>query len=146
MEEKFLKKINRYKTLIELTLALLIFILLYVNGKILQEVSFFEILAAFLSFIILVEVIRMLGQYISTNHISVTLMLDMVIIFLCRDILLTISNKTFSFQDKALYVGLFLFILTFFFFFRGKSLRHSKMKEEIDLCSSCDKKGLKNEY
>lgn len=105
MEEKNLKKINRYKTTIEISLALFIFIWLYINDKILQEVSFFKILVAFLSFIILVEVIRMLG---------------------------------------GLLLGLFLFILAFFF--RGKSLKHSKMKEEIDLCASCDKKGLKNEY
>lgn len=143
MEEKILKKIGKYKTSIEIFISLFIFIALYMNNKILTEVSFFEILSAFLSFVILVEVIRMIGQYLVTNHISVTLMIDMVIIFMCRDILLTVSNKTYSFEEKALYIGLFLFILTFFLFFRGKSLKHSQIKEELNICTSCDKKVLK---
>lgn len=137
----FFKKSLKYRTAIELSFALFIFALLFVNGKLLEDFSFFGVVTAFLSFIILVEVIRMVGQYVITNHISVTLMIDTVIIFVCRDILLTLSHKTYSFEEKTLFISLFLFVLCFFFFFRGKTIEHSKSKDCLP-CSNCEKKGL----
>lgn len=131
MHKLILSKMKKYKTSIEVFIAFFILLSLYLNDKILTEVSFFNILECFLSFIILVEVIRMLGQYLTTSHISVLLMIEMVILFLCRDILLMITNKDYVFMDKALYICLFLFILSFFFFFREKTIKLDALKEKL---------------
>lgn len=131
MHKLILSKLKKYKTSVEVFLAFFILLALYINDKILTEVSFFNILECFLSFIILVEVIRMLGQYLTTSHISVTLMIEMVILFICRDILLMITNKNYLFVDKALYICLFLFILSFFFYFRQKTIQLDGFREQL---------------
>ena len=122
-------KIKKYKSSVEIALATLLMIILYISEEILSKFTFLNLIEAFLSFIIIIEVIRMIGQYITRSHIEVSLMIDTVIIFFSRDILLTATNKDYLFVEKAEYIGLFLIIIFFFFSFRSKTMELDREKE-----------------
>lgn len=122
-------KIKKYKSSVEIGLATLLMIILYISEEILSKFTFLNLIEAFLSFIIIIEVIRMIGQYITRSHIEVSLMIDTVIIFFSRDILLTATNKDYLFVEKAEYIGLFLIIIFFFFSFRAKTMELDREKE-----------------
>lgn len=122
-------KIKKYKSFVEVGLALIVMIILFINGDILSKITFLNVIETFLSFIILVEVIRMIGQYITRSHIEISLIIDAVIIFFSRDILLTATNKDYTFLEKFQYIGLFLIIIFFFFSFRARTIELDDQKE-----------------
>lgn len=122
-------KIKKYKSFVEIILATSIMIILFISGEILSKITFLNIIETFLSFIILIEVIRMIGQYITRSHIELSLIIDAVIIFFSRDILLTATNKDYSFLEKFQYIGLFLIVIFFFFSFRARTMELDEQRE-----------------
>jgi len=129
--------IKKYKTIVELAVSLVIFIPLVLNGSMLEEYTFFNVVHALLGFIIILELIRMLSQYIVSNHVELRLVFDTFIIFLTREIVLLYSNKSMLFEMKVLYALLGLVIITFLFYFRRKGIETQPTKDAYNNCEGC---------
>lgn len=153
---KLKTKLDNYKELIELTLSGIIFIYLIINGSILSTTDFSSVVYALLSFIIILELIKMIEQYIFTQHIQIILVIDTFSIFVLREIILALTDKkltdkiipiinfndfSFGINAKIFYVVVGSFLLFVFFKFRKKSMKEFRYEKNFETCLSkndCD--------
>ena len=84
---------SKNKELIEILISLTLMIGLIIKEELLNNFSFFNVVYALLAFIIILELVRMVGEYIRTHHISIRLVIDTFIIFMLREIILIYSDK-----------------------------------------------------
>ncbi len=92
-----------------------------------QITSFSKLAVALLEFIIILELVRMLVEFLFSdeNRIKLRLMIDSTIVFFIRDILLIVTDK-FDFAKIASILG----IITVLFIFRYITMRFSPEKIE----------------
>jgi uncharacterized membrane protein (DUF373 family) len=122
---------------IEFGITIGIFLFLLFNGVFFKIISFFEVVSAMLSFIIILELVRMLGQYIFTEIIHLRYILDAFIVFCLRDLLLILNNENYNVADKYGYSLLLLIVIFSFFAFRYFSI---KVPAAQNLCEcECNK-------
>lgn len=84
--------------------------------------SFSDLSVALLEFIIILELVRMLIEFLFSddNTIKLRFMIDSTIVFFIRDIML-IANSQFDFQKIASVLA----IIAVLFFFRGLTVKFS---------------------
>ncbi len=110
---------NRMLAFLKFFVATFLFILV----KDFKEVnSFSTLIVALLEFIIVLEIVRMLIEFLFSdeNNIKLRFMIDSTIIFFIRDIML-IANSHFDFMK----IGLILVIIAVLFLFRGLTIKFS---------------------
>jgi len=96
--------------------------------------SISQVISTFLIFMILLEVVRMIKEFIIKAMIKLSLVIDSFIMFFIRDVVLVVSNEKYSFNEQVEKV-IFLLIVTFIFFiFRIMSLRYSPNDKNCEKC------------
>jgi uncharacterized membrane protein (DUF373 family) len=106
----------------------IITLILFISVKDFSKISSFSTLAvALLEFIIILELVRMLIEFIfdDSHRIKLRLMIDSTIVFFIRDIMLIVNDK-FDFIKIASILGL----IAVLFLFRIISMKYSPSKLE----------------
>jgi len=144
-------KINKYRSFSEICISAILFIFLIYNGVLFSKFDFFQLVYASLAYIVILELIRMISDYILIHHIKISVIIDTFIIFILREIILTFSDKnmtekfinlftygeyTLILNQKIFYILIGVFVISFLFLFRKWSLQHSlsfKIEKESKL-------------
>ncbi|TLP38253.1 phosphate-starvation-inducible PsiE family protein [Arcobacter arenosus] len=109
-----MNEIFRMKNLVP-TVKFLITLVLFLNVKNLDEIDkFSELAVALLEFIIILELVRMLIEFMFSdeNRIRMRLMIDSTIIFFIRDIMLIVND---TFDSKKIFIILAVIAILIFF-------------------------------
>lgn len=112
-----------------------IFIALAIFGIIqFTNITLFKAIAFMLGFIVVLEVVRMVGDFImkGTQAIKIRYVIDGFIIFLLRDVIIVISDEKII--DKEFKVGFLLAVIFTFFIFRIFSLKYSPSDKNCEDC------------
>jgi uncharacterized membrane protein (DUF373 family) len=111
------------KEKIPIYIKFLITLILFLCVKDFSKVDSFSTLAvALLEFIIILELVRMLIEFLFSddNRIKLRFMIDSTIVFFIRDIMLIVNDK-FDFMKIASILG----IISVLFIFRGLTMKYS---------------------
>ncbi len=110
-------KIKRYfEYNYEVTIAMILFIAIITSG-----LEFYKAIIYMLEFIVIMEVIKMISDFIKKEKLRLRFVIDIFIIFLIRDVIIRASHKNIDYFDI-----LFLLIVIFvFFIFRIMSIKYS---------------------
>jgi len=141
--KKLFNKINIY---IKIELLIAVIIYTYLN---ITNISLFKIITFILGFIVVLEVVRMVGDFImkDSQAIKVRYVIDGFIIFLLRDVIILISdNKIIEHKEKII---MLMIIIGCFFLFRIIALKYSPSDKNCDTCisnknNSCEFKHIDN--
>jgi len=121
LDKSKLKKINlnRRKAGIEIILAAFLFLFVLFD-----YISLFKLVSALLAFIVLLEVVRMISDFILDGKkiIRIRLLIDGFIIFFIRDIVLVFSEEKYSIGEKEEKILLIVSLVFVFFIFRILSI------------------------
>lgn len=131
------KKLSHYninlnlKVLIEVLVAIGIF-----TTFILDMFSLFKIIAFMLSFIVILEVTRMVIDFIlDEKHVlRMRLVIDGFILFLLRDVILVISNEKYTTIEIENKLMILMPVIFMFFIFRYFSIKYSPNDKN---CATC---------
>jgi uncharacterized membrane protein (DUF373 family) len=128
---EYLQKKENFNTVVELGVAVSLFILLLVGVA-----TFSEIVVHILSFVVLLEVIKVISGFITSKEHVVQLrtVIDGFIVFFLRDLVLIFSNEKYSFiekENKLIMLGIILFSL---FIFRILALKFSPNDKNCESC------------
>lgn len=117
MEKYF--NVDRISTYLKIIISLVLYLSVKDTSKV---ISFSTLAVAILEYIIILELVRMLIEFMFTdeNRIKLRYMIDSTIIFFIRDIMLIVSEK-FDFE-KILSI---LAIIGILFVFRGLTIKFS---------------------
>jgi len=103
---------NSYEVLI----ATIIFILIIVAGF-----EFYKAIVLMLEFMVVMEVVKMVSDFIKKEKLRLRFVIDIFIIFLIRDVIINTS-----YPNKDYFTILFLlFVIFIFFIFRILSIKYS---------------------
>ena len=113
----FLNKIKKYfSSHYEVLAALIIFIVVLV-----ANLEFYKTIILMLEFIVLMEVAKMISDFIRKEKLRLRFVIDIFIIFLIRDVIIYTSNP-----NKDYFTILFLLLVMFIFFiFRILAIKYS---------------------
>ncbi len=139
---------TRYRTPVELILSISIFYYLVFMGEMLEKINFEHIVYAILSYIVMLELIKMLGQYVFDRRFKITLVLDTFFIFTLRETILVYSDKTmegtvdimqlskylFSINEKIFYIVMGIIIMITLLYFRPRIKEMENRKKERRNC------------
>ena len=114
--------INLLRQYYELPVAIAIFI-----GIFALNIEFHKVVVLLLEFIVILEVVRMINEYVRHRNLRLRFIIDVFIIFLLRDIVITVTDKSDFHDDKVL---ILLFIIFVFFIFRILAIKFSPYKDE----------------
>lgn len=115
--KKFLEKINCYfSSNFELLTALVLFICVLVLG-----IEFHKTIILMLEFIVIMEVMKMISDFIKKEKLRLRFVIDIFIIFLIRDVIILASHKNKDY-DSILFL---LFVIFIFFIFRILTIKYS---------------------
>lgn len=126
----------KYKEVLEITISGILMILLILKDQLLNQFSFFTVIYALLAFIVILELVRMVMEYIVTHHISIRIVIDTFIIFILRESILIYSDKSILIESKVAYIILGFLMILSLFYFRKLSILNSP----LDRCSKCELK------
>ncbi len=127
---QFLSK-NKSLVIFGEILSAIVVTLLIVFGVI----SFIDTITTFLMFMVILEVMRMIREFVKSQTVKISILLDSFIIFFVREIVIVGSNtEKYAFNDQLSKIGLFLGIILLFFIFRVMSLKYSPNDKN---CSEC---------
>jgi uncharacterized membrane protein (DUF373 family) len=88
---------------------------------ILLKIEFYKAVILLLELIVILEVVKMIADFIEKNKISLRFVLDIFIIFLIRDIVILVTTPEID-TDKILFL---IFIILMFFIFRLFAIKYS---------------------
>lgn len=140
--KKYLKKEYNFKKIgtkmkkyfvvekVHVYIKFLITLMLFIYVKDLSTInSFSRLTVALLEFIIILELVRMLIEFLFSdeNRLKIRLMIDSTIVFFIRDIVLIVNDK-FDFNKIFSILG----IIAVLFIFRYVSMRYSPSHIESD--------------
>jgi len=131
---------TRCRFLTELFLSLVIFYYLLETDQILKEISFDSIVYTILSYIVILELIKMLGQYIFDRRFNMILVIDTFFIFVLRETILIYSNKHYDklmeifrvgeivivVNEKIFYIVIGIFMMLTLIYIRGNNKFYSR--------------------
>ncbi|NOR56481.1 MAG: hypothetical protein GQ531_09755 [Sulfurovum sp.] len=100
----------------ELLLAALIFALIM-----LFHYPFYKAILLMLEFIVIIEVVKMLGEFIEKKRLRLRYVLDVFIIFLIRDVIILTTMKEKDYKD----ILFLLLVILIFFGFRILAVQYS---------------------
>lgn len=127
----FLEKIstitNNGKAMIETFIALSLFLLVA-----LEFISLLKLIAGLLAFIVILEVIRMITDFILDGKkiMKITLIIDGFIVFFLRDVVLIFSEEKYPLPEKQEKIIMLFFMILSFFLFRYLSVKYSPNESE----------------
>ena len=114
---KAFKKIKLYfSTNFEVLAAILIFVLIFVIG-----LEFHKAIILMLEFIVVMEVVKMISDFIKKEKLRLRFVIDIFIIFLIRDVIILSTDKNRDYID----ISFLLFVIFVFFIFRIFAIKFS---------------------
>ncbi len=118
---KALKKIKKYfSTNFEVLVASIIFILILSFG-----LKFYKAIILMLEFIVIMEVVKMISDFIKKEKLRLRYVIDIFIIFLIRDVIILSTNEKKDYFD----IGFLLAVIFVFFIFRILAIAYSPSKK-----------------
>lgn len=127
MKKAYLKIKNYFNNNYEVLIAVIIF-----TAVILSGLKFYKAIILMLEFIVIMEVVKMISDFIKKEKLRLRFVIDIFIIFLIRDVIIQASDK-----NKDYIEILFLLIVIFvFFIFRILAIKFSpgtmKLYKSVD--------------
>ncbi len=141
MQRKIQNLIRENKAAIQIAeiLSALFVTLLIVFGVL----SLIQVISTFLIFMIVLEIMRMIREFIKNKTIKISMVIDSFIIFFIRDIVLIASDtEKYSFDDQVIKVSFLLGVVLMFFIFRIMSLKYSPNDKNCETCPAIDHKNF----
>ena len=114
---KTLNKIQNYFGWnIEVLVAVIIFISIFT-----AKLEFYKAIILMLEFIVVMEVVKMISDFIKKERLRLRFVLDIFIIFLIRDVIILTTHKNRDYFD----ISFLLFVIFVFFIFRILAIKFS---------------------
>ena len=85
------------------------------------EIKFYKVVILLLEFIVILEVVKMVADFIESQKVRLRFIIDMFIIFLIRDVVILTSYPHKKYDD----ILFLLFVIFVFFIFRVLALYYS---------------------
>ncbi|MBP7748619.1 MAG: phosphate-starvation-inducible PsiE family protein [Aliarcobacter sp.] len=115
--KKAINKIKNYfSTNFEVLAAIILFIGILVAG-----IDFYKAIILMLEFIVIMEVVKMISDFIKRETLRLRYVIDIFIIFLIRDVIILTTNKNRDYFD----ITFLLFVIFVFFIFRILAIKFS---------------------
>jgi uncharacterized membrane protein (DUF373 family) len=115
--KKALNKIKNYfSTNFEVLAAMFILIIVLIAG-----IDFYKAIILMLEFIVIMEVVKMISDFIKKETLRLRYVIDIFIIFLIRDVIILTTNKNRDYFD----ITFLLFVIFVFFIFRILAIKFS---------------------
>lgn len=114
---KAINKIKNYfSTNFEVLAASIIFIIIIGSGM-----EFYKAIILMLEFIVIMEVVKMISDFIKKETLRLRFVIDIFIIFLIRDVIILTTDKNRDYFD----ITFLLFVIFIFFVFRILAIKFS---------------------
>ncbi len=135
MQIKLQNFINQNKTVIQIAeIISAIFVTILIVFDVLALI---KVISTFLIFMIILEIMRMIREFINSKTIKISMVIDSFIIFFIRDIVLIASDsEKYTFNDQVIKVVFLLGVVLMFFIFRIMSLKYSPNDKNCETCPS----------
>ncbi|MDN5125363.1 phosphate-starvation-inducible PsiE family protein [Aliarcobacter butzleri] len=115
--KKAINKISNYfSSNFEVLVATIIFLSIIVAGH-----DFYRAIILMLEFIVIMEVVKMISDFIKRETLRLRYVLDIFIIFLIREVIILSANKNRDYVD----ITFLLFVIFIFFIFRILAIKYS---------------------
>lgn len=122
MRKAILKIRNYFENNYEFLAATVIFIIILA-----AKLDFQKTIVLMLEFIVIMEVMKMISDFIKKAKLRLRYVIDIFIIFLIRDVIIYTSRS-----EKDYFTILFLlFVILIFFIFRILAIKYSPSKKDI---------------
>ena len=115
--KKAINKIKDYfSNNFEVLAAMIIF-----AGILIAGIEFYKAIILMLEFIVIMEVVKMISDFIKKETLRLRFVVDIFIIFLIRDVIILTTNKNRDYFD----ITFLLFVVFIFFIFRILAIKFS---------------------
>ena len=115
--KKAIRKISDYfSSNFEVLIAVVIFFVILIAGH-----DFYKAIILMLEFIVIMEVVKMISDFIKKETLRLRFVIDIFIIFLIREVVIVSANKNRDYID----IVFLLFVIFVFFLFRILALKYS---------------------
>ena len=115
--KKAINKIKDYfSNNFEVLAAMIIF-----AGILIAGIEFYKAIILMLEFIVIMEVVKMISDFIKKETLRLRFVIDIFIIFLIRDVIILTTNKNRDYFD----ISFLLFVIFVFFIFRILAIKFS---------------------
>ena len=115
--KKAINKISNYfSSNFEVLVATVIFLTVVLAGN-----NFYSAIILMLEFVVIMEVVKMISDFIRKETLRLRYVLDIFIIFLIREVIILSANKNKDYFD----IVFLLFVIFIFFIFRILSIKFS---------------------
>jgi len=115
--KKAIRKISNYfSSNYEVLIATTIFFVILIAGH-----DFYRAIILMLEFIVVMEVVKMISDFIKRETLRLRFVIDIFIIFLIREVIILSANKNRDYID----IVFLLFVIFVFFLFRILALKYS---------------------
>ena len=115
--KKAINKIKDYfSNNFEVLAAMIIF-----AGILIAGIEFYKAIILMLEFIVIMEVVKMISDFIKKETLRLRFVVDIFIIFLIRDVIILTTNKNRDYFD----ITFLLFVIFIFFIFRILAIKFS---------------------
>lgn len=115
--KRALGKIRGYfRSNFEVLIAAIIFITILATG-----IKFYKAIILMLEFIVIMEVVKMVSDFIKKEKLRLRFVIDIFIIFLIRDVIILSTHLNKDYFD----IGFLLIVIFIFFIFRILAIKYS---------------------
>lgn len=123
--KKAINKISNYfSSNFEVLVATVIFLVVLFAGH-----DFYRAIILMLEFIVIMEVVKMISDFIKKETLRLRYVLDIFIIFLIREVIILSANKNRDYFD----ITFLLFVIFVFFIFRILAIKYSPAIKNEDV-------------
>lgn len=120
--KKAIQKISDYfSSNFEVLVATVIFLVIFIAGH-----DFYRAIILMLEFIVIMEVVKMISDFIKKETLRLRYVIDIFIIFLIREVVILSANKNRDYFD----IIFLLFVIFVFFVFRILSIKFSPINDK----------------
>jgi uncharacterized membrane protein (DUF373 family) len=115
--KKAIRKISNYfSSNYEVLIATTVFFVILIAGH-----DFYRAIILMLEFIVVMEVVKMISDFIKRETLRLRFVIDIFIIFLIREVIILSANKNRDYVD----IVFLLFVIFVFFLFRILAIKYS---------------------
>ncbi|RBQ28605.1 hypothetical protein CRU92_06265 [Arcobacter sp. FW59] len=120
--KKAIRKISKYfSSHFEVLVAIIIFLTILIAGH-----DFYKAIILMLEFIVIMEVVKMISEFITKETLRLRYVLDIFIIFLIREVIILATNKNREYFD----IVFLLLVIFIFFIFRILAIKFSPQNDK----------------
>ena len=120
--KKAIQKISDYfSSNFDVLVATVIFLVIFIAGH-----DFYRAIILMLEFIVIMEVVKMISDFIKKETLRLRYVIDIFIIFLIREVIILSANKNRDYFD----IVFLLFVIFVFFVFRILSIKFSPINDK----------------